>query len=123
MSDVCATIIAEQGWPELDEPAFAAFFGSPDLGIVFVRGTDRSPENPDVAVVLRELLRSRNGIAVAVPARAAEIAARRAIGPVALPCVVWVARGQVLAKVERMRDWVDYVAADTAARAAFAKGG
>lgn len=70
------------------------------------------PEGLDVAIVVRELLRQYDGrLALGIVDRRDETALMAKTGVVVLPAVAFVAHGQPVEIVARMRDWAAYAQA------------
>lgn len=104
-------IAADLGWPELGADALEEFIAGATPGIVFLRGAASLPETADVAVVLRELADRVPALRIALVPPLAEAAARRRLGVTLSPATVFVRGGAIAARLERMRDWTEYLAA------------
>jgi len=113
MNDILESLAAQPGCEVLRLPALPAFFAAHPRALLFVTGdTAQRPEGLDVAVVVREILRTYAGqLAVALVDRRDEAAVMPQFGVVVTPAVVYVRDGEAAELVARMRDWTVYVQA------------
>ena len=90
-----------------------AFVEAPGLGVLLAGDFDNPHgEGHDVAVALRELLREHGGaVRAGLVAEAKDRAVQRSLRVSVLPSLVFVAGGQVLEVVPRVRDWAEYTQA------------
>lgn len=113
MSGILEGLAAQPGCEVVRKPDLPAFFAAHPRALLFVTGdTDQRPEGLDVAVVVREILRTYSGrLAVALVDRRDEAAIMPQFGIVVTPAVVYVRDGEAAELVARMRDWTVYVQA------------
>jgi hydrogenase-1 operon protein HyaE len=93
--------------------ALDRFIAGPGLRAVLITGeVEKRPEALDVAVVLKELLdRYGPALRAAVADRAAEPALQAAHRAPVVPTLLLLRDGEAVAKLPRIRDWTDYLAA------------
>jgi hydrogenase-1 operon protein HyaE len=83
-----------------------------DVSVLFFTGDpNRRPEANDVAVVLRELLKTHDGkLRAAVVDREAEEALKPAYGVLVMPSLVFMKGDGFLGLIPRVKDWTVYEA-------------
>jgi hydrogenase-1 operon protein HyaE len=111
--------LAEAGCPVLETDAIAAFLAPPGLALLLITGDPaQRREALDVAVVLKELLdRYAGRVRAAVAARGAEPALQTRFRAPVVPTLLLLREGEPVARLPRIRDWADYLAAIDAALA------
>ncbi len=109
-SPAITDMLAQGQLSELNAQSLDSFVAAEGLSVLlFSGGARRVREAHDVAVALREVLRSYPGMvqaAVIEPALEADLQERfRVITP---PSLVFVAAGKTLEVLPGVRDWIDY---------------
>lgn len=114
MSDVFESLLATAGCEAVSATTVDGFITSAPLTILFLTGdTIQRPEAADVAVVVRELMRSSDGrrFKLGLVERRDEPAMMERFGVVVVPALVLLRDGSVQEIIARIRDWPVYTQA------------
>ncbi|MCQ0988214.1 thioredoxin domain-containing protein [Jiella marina] len=99
------------GYPQVDAAILDRFLAEPDLKALFVTGdADKNLETADLAVILPELARHfGKAFQPAVVDRAIEQKVRERFDVWPTPSLIFVARGNKVGAIAKIRDWDDYL--------------
>jgi hypothetical protein len=115
LSHAFDSLLTTSGCETVTEATIAAFTARPGPGMVFLTGDAQHPEAEDVAVVVREFLRSPGGrrVRLGVVERRDERAVMEKLGVLVLPALVLMHDGAIQEIIGRMREWQIYQQAFT----------
>jgi hydrogenase-1 operon protein HyaE len=113
MTDLIETLAAHPASEVVRKGTLKEFLARHPRALLFFTGdVAQRPEGLDVAIVARELLRQYQGrLALGLVDRRDETALMAKAGVVVLPALAFVADGQTVEVVARMRDWDAYAQA------------
>lgn len=121
MSEIFGSLRATAGCEAVSAASIDSFIAAAGPAILFLTGDNiLRPEATDVAVVVRELLRSPagRGIRFGIVDRRDEPAMMQKFGVVVVPALVLLRDGAVQEIIARIRDWPVYAQALARLRAA-----
>ena len=113
MTDLLESLAAHPDCEVIRRATLADFLARRPHALLFFTGDlSTVPEARDVAIVVRELMRQHAGrLALGLVDRRDESAVMARTGVVVRPAVAFVAHGQTVEVVARMRDWSAYAQA------------